>query len=135
MMRMFITDFDPTGPLPDLSAMPNPEDALIEAATPVEWQARKAELSAAFDPYAFKAIGIELLLNSEAMSVRHRLHEIACPVTVIVGEHDHPFVDQADDLASEVADGKVIVIPDAYHSPQLTEPDAWLAAVAAHLAR
>jgi pimeloyl-ACP methyl ester carboxylesterase len=135
LMHMFINDFDPSGPLPDLSAMPNPEDALIEAATPADWQARKLELSASFDPYAFKAIGIELLLNSEAMSVRHRLHEIACPVTVIVGEHDHPFVDQADDLAAEVADGKVIVIPNAYHSPQLTEPEAWLAAVATHLAR
>jgi pimeloyl-ACP methyl ester carboxylesterase len=135
LMRAFIGDFDPTGGLPDLTALPNPEDELIAAATPAEWQARKLVLSASFDAYAFKAIGTELLLNSDTMSVRHRLAEITCPVTVIVGELDEPFVSQADDLATEVADGKVIVVPGAYHSPQLTHPDAWLAAVATHLSR
>lgn len=67
--------------------------------------------------------------------VRARLGEIGCPVTVIVGEHDHPFIDQAAELAGSVADGWLTVIPGAYHSPQLTHPAEWTAAVETHLAR
>jgi pimeloyl-ACP methyl ester carboxylesterase len=51
-----------------------------------------------------------------------------------VGEHDHPLVDQAPDLAAAVAEGRLTVIPGAYHSPQLTHADEWRAAVEAHLA-
>jgi len=50
-----------------------------------------------------------------------------------VGEQDHPLVDQAPDLAAEVANGRLAVIDGAYHSPQLTHREAWLAAVEAHL--
>jgi pimeloyl-ACP methyl ester carboxylesterase len=53
---------------------------------------------------------------------------------VIVGEHDHPLVDQAAELAAAVADGRLSVIAGAYHSPQLTHPADWRAAVGAHLA-
>jgi pimeloyl-ACP methyl ester carboxylesterase len=34
-----------------------------------------------------------------------------------------------------VADGRLVVIDGAYHSPQLTHPDEWRAAVEDHLAR
>ncbi len=67
-------------------------------------------------------------------SLRARLPSIACPTTVIVGEHDHPLVDQAPELAGEVANGRLTVIPGAYHSPQLTHASEWRAAVEAHLA-
>ena len=59
---------------------------------------------------------------------------ITCPTTVIAGEHDHPLIDQAPELAAEVADGRLTVIPGAYHSPQLTHAAAWRAAVEEHLA-
>ena len=65
--------------------------------------------------------------------VRDRLGEIAFPVTVIAGEHDHPFVGQAPVFASEVADGQCTIIGGAYHSPQLTHPTEWRAAVQTHL--
>jgi pimeloyl-ACP methyl ester carboxylesterase len=133
LIRAFLPELDPAEGLPDIADPTSPEEALIAAATPTEWQARKLEEAAGFDPYALKALGIELLLG-DAISVRDRLPEISCPVTVIAGEHDHPFVDQAADLAAEVADGRVVVIPGAYHSPQLTEPALWRAAVDAHLA-
>lgn len=134
MMTSFLEGFDPTRGLPDGSAFANPEDALIAAATPAEWQAIKADMAAAFDPYAFKALGRELFEPGSA-SLRDRLGEITCPVTVIVGEHDHPFIGQAPELAAEVADGALNVIAGAYHSPQLTHPDEWIAAVQGHLAR
>jgi len=53
---------------------------------------------------------------------------------VVVGQHDHPLVDQAPELAAGVADGRLSVIEGAYHSPQLTHGAPWLAAVEAHLA-
>ena len=64
----------------------------------------KQEMAASFDPYALKALGRQLF-EGDGEWVRPRLGEISCPVTVIVGEHDHPFIDQAADLAAEVADG------------------------------
>jgi pimeloyl-ACP methyl ester carboxylesterase len=133
MMSGFMAAFDPAGGLPDLSAMAGPEADLIAAATPAGWQAIKEQMAAAFDPYAMKALGNDLF-NSDLSWVRPRLAEVSVPVTVIVGEHDHPFVDQADDLAAAVPDGRVIVVPGAYHSPQLTHTAAWLAAVQSHLA-
>jgi pimeloyl-ACP methyl ester carboxylesterase len=132
MMAAFMAAFDPAGGLPDLSAMAGPEDALITAATPAEWQAIKAEMAAAFDPYAMKALGNDLF-NSDLSWVRPRLADVTVPVTVIVGSNDHPFVDQADDLAAAVPSGRVTLIEGAYHSPQLTHRVEWLAAVESHL--
>jgi pimeloyl-ACP methyl ester carboxylesterase len=134
MMRAFIDSYDPARGLPDLTAMAGPEEALINAATPAEWQTVKQQMAAAFDPYAMKALGSELFAGGTEW-IRERLGEIACPVTVIVGEHDHPFVDQAADLAAEANGGGLAVIAGAYHSPQLTHAAEWAAAVDAHLAR
>ncbi len=134
MMAAFMAVFDPAGGLPDLSAMAGPEDALITAATTAEWQAVKAQMAAAFDPFAMKALGNDLF-NSDLSWVRTRLAEVSVPVTVIVGSNDHPFVDQAPELAAAVPDGRLTVIDGAYHSPQLTHRAEWLAAVEAHLAR
>jgi 3-oxoadipate enol-lactonase len=133
MMRNFIDNFDPAGGLPDPSLLRQPEDALIDATTPDAWRARKLEVQSGFDPYAFKAIGTELF-TSEGLSVRDRLSEITCPVTVLAGEKDHPLVDQGPELAAEVAHGRLVVIRGAYHSPQLTHPDEWRTAVGEHLA-
>jgi pimeloyl-ACP methyl ester carboxylesterase len=67
-------------------------------------------------------------------SLRANLPSIICPTTVIVGGRDHPLVDQAPELARAVANGRLTVIPGAYHSPQLTHASEWRAAVEAHLA-
>lgn len=132
MMRAFITAFDPAGGLPDLTAMAGPEEALIAAATTPEWQAMKQQMAAAFDPYALKALGAELFAG-DTQWIRDRLGEIACPVSVIVGENDHPFVGQAAELAAEANGGRLTVVAGAYHSPQLTHAAEWAAAVEAHL--
>ena len=44
------------------------------------------------------------------------------------------MVDQAPELAGEVADGRLAIIAGGYHSPQLTHPTEWRAVVEAHLA-
>ena len=136
MVRTFITDFDPSRGMPTTLSFRGPEDVLIEAAVPAVWQKEKEAIFAGMDAYAVKAFGMALMADvadGEA-SLRADLPSITCPTTVIVGEHDHPLVDQAPELASEVADGRLSVIEGAYHSPQLTHPDAWRAAVEEHLA-
>jgi pimeloyl-ACP methyl ester carboxylesterase len=113
---------------------PGPETPLIEAATPADWQARKDELSAAFDPMAARALGLALFGN-KLEQVDHRLGDIDAAVTVIAGEHDHPYVDHAKALADSVVNGQHVIIEGAHHSPQLTHQAEWLAAVQSHLTR
>jgi 3-oxoadipate enol-lactonase len=138
-VRGWISSFDPSRGMPGSFNIGGPEDALIEARTPPEWQRKKEAAFAAMDAYAVKALGTALLGDDGVDDGKKRspcvdLGSIACPTTVIVGEHDHPLVDQAPELAAGVAEGRLAVIPGAYHSPQLTHADEWLAAVEAHLA-
>jgi pimeloyl-ACP methyl ester carboxylesterase len=114
----------------------SPEDLLIEERMPVSWQKEKNTTFAGMDAYAVKAFGMALMADvaeGEA-SLRAELPSITCPTTVIAGEHDHPLVDQAPELADLVANGRLAVIEGAYHSPQLTHPEDWKYAVRAHLA-
>jgi len=136
LVRAWIDAFDPAKGMPATLGLGGPEDALIEAATPAEWQAEREAIFAGMDAYAVKALGLALMADvaDGQISLRAELPSITCPTTVIAGEHDHPLVDQAPELAAGVADGRLTVIPGAYHSPQLTHPDAWRAAMGAHLA-
>ncbi len=132
VVRTFMTDFDPAQGMPATLSLGGPEDELIAAIVPPEWQAEKDGLFTGMDAYAAKALGMALMADGET-SLRAWLPSITCPTTVIVGQHDHPLADQAPELAAEVTDGRLSVIDGAYHSPQLTHPDAWRAAVDAHL--
>jgi pimeloyl-ACP methyl ester carboxylesterase len=117
--------------------MGGPEDDMIEERTPTWWRAQWDVIFAGMDPYAVKALGMALMAeiaDGGETSLRADLPSITCPTTVIAGEHDHPLVDQASELAALVADGRLTIIPGAYHSPQLTHADQWTAAVRAHLA-
>jgi 2-succinyl-6-hydroxy-2,4-cyclohexadiene-1-carboxylate synthase len=131
MIANFMDAFDPSRGMPSSFGLVGPEDALIEATTPAEWRARHEELMAGSDAYAIKGLGLELFNGVE--SLRPQLPAITCPVTVIAGSKDHPLVDQAPDLAAEVAHGTLSLIEGAYHSPQLTHPVEWRAAVEQHL--
>jgi pimeloyl-ACP methyl ester carboxylesterase len=136
LVHGFINAFDPAGGMPASLSMGGPEDALIEANTPEEWRKEKDDIYGSMDAYAVKALGGVLMgdVADDEASLRAKLPSIACPTTVIVGEHDHPLVDQAAELAGEVANGRLTVIPGAYHSPQLTHAAAWRSALEAHLA-
>jgi pimeloyl-ACP methyl ester carboxylesterase len=135
LVHNFMTSFDPSKGMPSTLSFGGPEEALIAAAVPAEWQTEKDAIFAGMDPYAVKALGMALLADADgAQSLRADLPAITCPTTVIVGSHDHPLVDQAPELAAEVADGRLTVIAGAYHSPQLTHASEWRAAVSSHLA-
>jgi len=54
---------------------------------------------------------------------------VRCPTLVIVGEQDLPFLGVSRDMARTIPGAQLAVIPDAGHSPQFENPDAWLGAV------
>lgn len=58
---------------------------------------------------------------------------IACPTLVIVGEQDEPFLAPSKAMADAIPGASLVVVPDAGHSPQFENPDAWIAALAAFL--
>ncbi len=136
LVKGWIEAFDPAKGMPESITMGGPEEGLIEERTPASWQQEKAAIFAGMDPYAVKAFGMALLADvaSGEASLRSKLASITCPTTVLAGQHDHPLVDQAPELASLVADGRLSVIDGAYHSPQLTHAEEWKHMVRAHLA-
>jgi pimeloyl-ACP methyl ester carboxylesterase len=129
----FFDGMEPRHGLPEVADRDDPELELIEAVCPPEARDRRDAQRDRFDPFAMKALGSQLFNGTGAID--EHLAAIECPVTVLVGEHDHPFVDHAPTIATRVANGRVVSIPGAYHSPQLTHPHEWRAAVEDHLAR
>lgn len=55
------------------------------------------------------------------------------PVLVMVGEQDAPFLEPSERLAAAIPGARLAVIPDAGHSPQFENPDAWWAALSSFL--
>jgi 3-oxoadipate enol-lactonase len=53
------------------------------------------------------------------------MRAIECPTLVIVGEQDTPFVDPSRQMAATIPHAQLDVIPDAGHSPQFENPEAW----------
>lgn len=135
MMQGFLGSFDPIQGLPAFvwQGM-GPEQELIEGCVDATFLHARGERSAATDPWAFKALGLQLSAP-DLVSLVPRLAEIDVPVTVIVGSEDHPLVDLAPELAAAANDAALVVIEGAYHSPQLTHPEEWRAAVEGHFAR
>jgi pimeloyl-ACP methyl ester carboxylesterase len=62
-----------------------------------------------------------------------RLAEVACPTLVIVGEEDEPFLEVSKVMAATIPDARLVVVPDAGHSPQFENPTVWFAALDAFL--
>ena len=57
------------------------------------------------------------------------MRSLEMPTLVIVGEVDLPFVSQSRAMADAIPGAVLAVIPDAGHSPQFENPDAWAVAV------
>ncbi|MFI5044383.1 MAG: alpha/beta fold hydrolase [Acidimicrobiales bacterium] len=85
------------------------------------------------DVEAFDALGTELTLFPSMLDELGST--VSVPTTVLVGENDIPLLSFADALHGAVAHSELVVIPDAAHSPQEENTDAWLGAVRNHLER
>jgi 3-oxoadipate enol-lactonase len=105
---------------------------LSSTITDEERLARGHKKVSSMDVEAFAAFATEL--NSYA-SMLEELATIACPALVLVGENDTGLRGSADAMAERIPGATLAVIAGAGHSPQEDDPDAWLAAVEAHLAR
>jgi 2-succinyl-6-hydroxy-2,4-cyclohexadiene-1-carboxylate synthase len=62
-----------------------------------------------------------------------RLADVACPTLVIVGEQDEPFLEVSKVMAATIPDARLVVVPDAGHSPQFENPAVWFDALDAFL--
>ena len=63
-----------------------------------------------------------------------RLHRVSAPTLIIWGEHDHLIPSgYASEFAQRIPGSRVVLIPEAGHTPQLEHLDATYAAVASFL--
>ncbi|MGH7786801.1 MAG: alpha/beta fold hydrolase [Candidatus Binatia bacterium] len=110
---------------------PQAERRLEEAWGDEFWERRRRRLEA-MDPEGFAPLALELV---DQPPLTPRLAEIACPTTVLVGAEDIGFIAASNELVAGIPGATLVTIPDAAHSPQIENPDAWQTAIAAHLAR
>jgi len=82
---------------------------------------------------AMYAAMLEQLLDQ--LDRLEHLARIEVPTLVLVGEQDRPFLDASQAMASAMPAAELVVVPDAGHSPQLENPDAWRAAMLDFLGR
>ena len=103
--------------------------AAREMGTERYWGRIRAKLEA-MDTVAFDEL-LRVIVRQQP--INDRLHEIRCPALVMVGDQDTAFLEPSREIADGIPDAKLITIKDAHHSPQIEAPDAWLAAIQAHL--
>ena len=78
------------------------------------------------------AMAIELAHQSDDLDALAAVVHV--PTLVIVGEQDDPFRGPSDAMAGAIEGAQLVVIPDAGHSPQFENPDAWIDALSRFLA-
>jgi len=59
---------------------------------------------------------------------------LRCPLLIIVGEQDTPFVEAGRWMAEAIPGADLVIVPDAGHSPQFENPDVWSEALSKFLA-
>lgn len=84
----------------------------------------------AASPHMWLGLVDELVSGDDRLDA---LRAVDVPTLVIVGEQDAPFVPQSHRMAEAMPNAELVVLPDAGHSPQFENPDAWWAAVSAWL--
>jgi pimeloyl-ACP methyl ester carboxylesterase len=120
VLRELLDAYDPL-------ASPAHERVVAERPGFEEYGARKwAALSAAM----WSAIATDIATQPDGLSA---LADVSLPTLVLVGEQDESFIEASFQLADVLPDARLVVIPDAGHSPQFENPSAWYAAVSGFL--
>ena len=113
---------------------PGPEPELIASVTDDEWQAAKAAQRAAVDPDALPIPRGHELFALEPLTLH--LGAVTCPVTMVVGEHDHPHGHDQPGRGRELQRRRAHRdrgrLPQPPRSPH---PDRWRTAIEAHFTR
>ncbi len=61
------------------------------------------------------------------------LAALPCPLLILVGDQDEPFVIASKLMKESIPSAELVIIPNAGHSPQFENPDAWIAALTGFL--
>jgi 3-oxoadipate enol-lactonase len=85
----------------------------------------------ALSPVMWSALAVELTVQPDQLA---EMGGVVCPTLVMVGDEDRTFIEPSLLLADAVPDARLVVIPDAGHSPQFENPPAWFGALDAFLA-
>ncbi len=85
----------------------------------------------ASSPAMYEAM-LQAMLNQDDRLAA--LGTLDLPTLVMVGEQDLPFLRPSERMAETIAGARLAVIPDAGHSPQFENPDAWWSALSEFLA-
>jgi pimeloyl-ACP methyl ester carboxylesterase len=86
---------------------------------------------AALSPVMWSELVVEITRQPDQLT---ELAALTCPTLVLVGEEDQTFIEPSFRLADAVREARLVLIPDAGHSPQFENPSAWLAAISGFLA-
>jgi len=81
-------------------------------------------------PAMWSALVIEIITQEGGLDA---LADVSLPTLVIVGEQDDSFIEASYAMADVVPDSRLVVIPDAGHSPQFENQPIWLAALTGFL--
>jgi pimeloyl-ACP methyl ester carboxylesterase len=87
-----------------------------------EWEefGRRKFLACAAEMWA--AMAPKMLSQAERLDA---LATLPMPVLVMVGEQDRPFLGPSQRMAKTIPTARLVVLPDAGHSPQFENTDAW----------
>ena len=80
------------------------------------------------------ALAARGMLTQKDARVINSLPEIAVPALVVVGANDTPFLAASDYMAGKIPGAQKVVIPDAGHSANIDQPEAFNTAVLNFLA-
>lgn len=90
------------------------------------------EKLAQMDRHAFVELSDSMATTAPVLE---QLRAINAPTTILVGEHDTPFIEPSARMAAHIADALLVNIPLAAHCPQYENADAWRASIESHLLR
>lgn len=77
-------------------------------------------------PVMWRALMHEIVTQPDQLP---ELAALAVPTLGIVGEQDTMFLRPMDDIVRTVPGARLVVVPEAGHSPQFENPAAWIAAM------
>jgi pimeloyl-ACP methyl ester carboxylesterase len=78
------------------------------------------------------ALALEIARQSDDLPAL--VPALSSPLLILVGEQDTDLIPAAHAMADAFPSAKLVVVPDAGHSPQVENPAAWIAAVGEFLA-
>jgi 2-succinyl-6-hydroxy-2,4-cyclohexadiene-1-carboxylate synthase len=86
---------------------------------------------ASLSPVMWTTLAVEIIGQPDQTPA---LGTVRAPTLVLVGEQDREFLPGSRAIAGAVPGARLVVIPDAGHSPQFENPAAWFAALTEFLA-